>query len=175
VTRVHKVTIVPRGNALGFAMYLPEEDRYLKTRTELVDRMAVCLGGRVAEELVFGEVTTGASGDLKQVAEIVRAMVDEYAMGTQAGAQRSWGEMEMRSDAAWRLRDEEQRDLAHEAEALARDLLTTHRAKLDELAKALLARETLERHDLNRIMAGVAQVDRRTGPGLRIAAAEADR
>jgi cell division protease FtsH len=175
VTRVHKVTIVPRGNALGFAMYLPEEDRYLKTRTELVDRMAVCLGGRVAEELVFGEVTTGASGDLRQVSEIVRAMVDEYAMGTQAGAQRAWGEMEMRSDAAWRLRDEEQRDLAHEAEALARDLLTSHRAKLDELATALLERETLERHDLNRIMAGVSQVDRRTGPGLRIAAAEAVR
>jgi cell division protease FtsH len=172
VTRVHKVTIVPRGNALGFAMYLPEEDRYLKTRTELVDRMAVCLGGRVAEELVFGEVTTGASGDLRQVSEIVRAMVDEYAMGTQAGAQRAWGEMEMRSDAAWRLRDEEQRELAHEAEVLSRELLTTHRAKLDELAGALLERETLERADLDAIMAGVAKVDRRTGPGLRVAAAE---
>jgi cell division protease FtsH len=172
VTRVHKVTIVPRGTALGFAMYLPEEDRYLKTRTELVDAMAVCLGGRMAEELVFGEVTTGAAGDLRQVADIVRAMVDEYAMGTASGAQRAWGEMELRSDLALRVRDEEQRELAHEAEVLSRELLTTHRAKLDELAGALLERETLERADLDAIMAGVAKVDRRTGPGLRVAAAE---
>ena len=79
---MHRVSIVPRGAALGFAMNLPDEDRYLKTREELVDHMAVLLGGRVAEQLVFGEVTTGAADDLQRVAEITHAMVHEYAMGT---------------------------------------------------------------------------------------------
>ena len=172
VTRVHKVTIVPRGAALGFAMYLPDEDRYLKTRSELIDRMAVCLGGRVAEELVFGEVTTGAAGDLRQVAEVVRAMVDEFAMGTQRGAQRAWDLMEPRSEAAWRLRDEEGRELVHEAESLARRVLGGHRPALDALAGALLERETLERADLDALTGGLTPLDRRSGPGLRIAAAE---
>ena len=68
--------------ALGYTLNLPEEDRYLKTREELIDYMTVLLGGRVAEEIVFGAITTGASDDLKRVAEISRAMVHEYAMGT---------------------------------------------------------------------------------------------
>src|SRR5687767_1621067 len=82
VDRLHKISIVPRGRALGYTMNLPHEDRYLKTREELVDYMTVVLGGRVAEELVFGAVTTGAAGDLQKVAEVSRAMVHEYAMGT---------------------------------------------------------------------------------------------
>src|SRR5690242_512416 len=82
VDRVHKISIVPRGGALGYTLNLPEEDRYLKTREELLDHMTVLLGGRCAEEIVFGEVTTGASDDLKRVAEVSRAMVHEYAMGT---------------------------------------------------------------------------------------------
>ena len=82
VDRVHKISIVPRGSALGYTLNLPEEDRYLKTREELIDYMTVLLGGRVAEELVFGAVTTGASDDLHRVAEISRAMIHEYAMGT---------------------------------------------------------------------------------------------
>ena len=68
VDRTHKISIVPRGNALGYTLHFPEEDRYLKTRAELLDRMTVLLGGRAAEEIVFGSVTTGASDDLKQVA-----------------------------------------------------------------------------------------------------------
>ena len=82
VDRVHKISIVPRGSALGYTLNLPEEDRYLKTREELIDHMTVLLGGRVAEEIVFGAVTTGASDDLQRVAEISRAMIHEYAMGT---------------------------------------------------------------------------------------------
>ena len=82
VDRVHKISIVPRGSALGYTLNLPEEDRYLKTREELIDYMTMLLGGRVAEELVFGAVTTGASNDLHRVAEISRAMIHEYAMGT---------------------------------------------------------------------------------------------
>jgi len=172
VDRVHKVSIVPRGRALGFAMSLPEEDRYLKTRDDLIDHMAVCLGGRVAEELVFGAVTTGASNDLQKVADIVRAMVDTYAMGTSSGAQRAWEPMELRSEAQLRLRDEEQRELAHAAEALTYELIASHRHKLDELAQALLDREILERADLDRIMGDVPKVARPgRSTGLRAVAA----
>ena len=89
VNRVHKISIVPRGNALGYTLNLPEEDRYLKTREELINHMIVLLGGRAAEEIVFGAVTTGASDDLKRVAEISRAMVHEYAMGTSITSRRS--------------------------------------------------------------------------------------
>ena len=79
---MHKISIVPRGRALGYTLNLPEEDRYLKTREELIDYMTVLLGGRAAEEIVFGAITTGASDDLSRVAEISRSMVHEYAMGT---------------------------------------------------------------------------------------------
>ncbi len=89
VDRVHKISIVPRGKALGFTLNLPDEDRYLKTREELLDHMTVLLGGRIAEHLVFGEVTTGASDDLKRVAQVAHAMVFEYAMGTPGTAQRA--------------------------------------------------------------------------------------
>src|SRR4030088_1899233 len=82
VDRVHRISIVPRGRALGYTLNLPSEDRYLKTREELIDFMTMLLGGRAAEQLVFGSITTGASDDLKRVAEIAHAMVHDYAMGT---------------------------------------------------------------------------------------------
>ena len=81
VEKVHKISIVPRGRALGYTLNLPEEDRYLKSKEELTDYLVVLLGGRVAEQIVFGSVTTGASDDLKKVNEISRAMVAEYGMG----------------------------------------------------------------------------------------------
>ena len=84
VDRVHRISIVPRGRALGYTLNLPEEDRYLKTREELIDFMTMLLGGRAAEQLVFGSITTGAADDLKRVAEIAQSMVHEYAMGTGA-------------------------------------------------------------------------------------------
>jgi cell division protease FtsH len=169
----HKISIVPRGSALGFAMSLPEEDRYLSTRDELVERMAVLLGGRMAEQLVFGVVTTGAANDLEKVAHITYSMVNEYAMGASASGQRAWIDIKSASETSRRIRDEEQRELVFEAEALARDLLTKHRAKLDELAQALLAQEVLERTDLDRILADLPRVERhRAAPDLRIAAAD---
>ena len=88
VDRVHRISIVPRGRALGYTLNLPAEDRYLKTREELLDYMTVLLGGRVAEQIVFGAITTGASDDLKRVADIAHSMVHDYAMGT-AGVGRS--------------------------------------------------------------------------------------
>ena len=168
----HKISIVPRGTALGFAMALPDEDRYLSTRDELVERMAVLLGGRMAEEIVFGQVTTGASNDLEKVAHITYSMVNEYAMGASASGQRAWIDIKSASETSRRIRDEEQRELVFEAEGLARDIILKHRAKLDELAHALLEHEVLEREDLERILDGIPRaVDHRTAaPGLRLAA-----
>ena len=82
VDKVQKVSIVPRGKALGYTLNLPQEDRYLKSREELIDYMKVLLAGRVAEQITFGRVTTGASDDLKRVTAIARSMVYEYGMGT---------------------------------------------------------------------------------------------
>ncbi len=89
VDRVHKISIVPRGSALGYVVNLPDEDSYLKTREELIDQMAVLLGGRVAEQIVFGEVTTGAASDLQRVEEITHAMIHQYAMGSAESPQSS--------------------------------------------------------------------------------------
>jgi cell division protease FtsH len=168
VDRVHKVSIVPRGRALGYTLNLPDEDRYLRTREELIDHMTVLLGGRIAEQLVFGEVTTGASDDLKRVAQIARAMVYEYAMGTAGAAQRAIAEDDAGSEQFRRVRDEEQQELAFEASRAAHELLGGHRGKLDELATALLQREVLERADIERIMDGVARMERMPGRGLRV-------
>ena len=170
VDRVHKVSIVPRGRALGYTLNLPDEDRYLKTRDELVDYMTMLLGGRVAEKIVFGAITTGASDDLKRVSEMTQSMVHEYAMGTGLGSQRVTVDGEHLSDLMLRVRDQEQRDLADEAYRAAHALITSHRDKLDELAATLLGNEVIERADIDRIMAGVKAADRPRAGELRVAA-----
>jgi cell division protease FtsH len=171
VDRVHKISIVPRGRALGYTLNLPAEDRYLKTREELVDYMTVLLGGRVAEQVVFGSITTGASDDLHKVAEISRAMVHEYAMGTGLASSRVSPEAGDISEATRRVRDQEQRDLADEAYRHAYVIVESHRDKLDELAESLLANEVLERDEIDRIMADVPPRTARPTPDLRVAAA----
>jgi cell division protease FtsH len=170
VDRVHKISIVPRGSALGYTLNLPEEDRYLKTRDELIDYMTVLLGGRVAEEIVFGAVTTGASDDLHRVAEISRAMIHEYAMGTSITSRKVSAHGGEVSDRTRELRDEEQQHLTDEAKRGAARLIVQHRDKLDEMAAALLRNEVLERADIDRIMAGTPRFKR--AGGLRVVAAE---
>ena len=162
--RTHKISIVPRGNALGFVMNLPDEDSYLKTREELVDQMTVLLGGRVAEAIVFGAVTTGAANDLHRVAEITHAMVHEYGMGTATASVRAVTDADIVSDLTRRIRDEEQQELAFEAQKAAYDLITLHRDKLEEIARALLERETLDRREIDTIMADTPPVSRRRPP-----------
>jgi cell division protease FtsH len=171
VDRVHKISIVPRGSALGYTLNLPEEDRYLKTREELIDYMTVLLGGRVAEEIVFGAVTTGAANDLHRVAEISRSMIHEYAMGTSITSRKVSAHGGEVSDRTRELRDEEQQHLTDEAKRSAGRLITMHRDKLDEMAAALLRNEVLERADIDRIMAGTARF-KRASSGLRVVAAE---
>ena len=172
VDRVHKISIVPRGRALGYTLNLPEEDRYLKTREELLDYMTVLLGGRAAEEIVFGAITTGASDDLLRVAEISRSMIHDYAMGTTITSRRVSAEGGQVSDRTRELRDEEQQHMTDEAMRAAAKLILDHREKLDELARELLENEVLERDDIERIMAGTPRFKRSPGMGLRVVAIE---
>ena len=173
VDRVHKISIVPRGRALGYTLNLPEEDRYLKTREELIDYMTVLLGGRAAEEIVFGAITTGASDDLARVSEISRSMIHDYAMGTTITSRRVSAEGGLVSDRTRELRDEEQQHLSDEAMRGAVKLILDHREKLDELARELLEIEVLERDDIERIMSGIPRFHRSPGQGLRVVAIEA--
>jgi cell division protease FtsH len=167
VDRVHRISIVPRGRALGYTLNLPDEDRYLKTREELLDYMTVLLGGRAAEQIVFGAITTGASDDLKRVADIAHSMVHDYAMGT-AGMNRSPGGDVRLSETTLRIHDEERHDLIEESRRAATKLLLAHRRQLDELAGELLEHEVLDRESIERIMKGVPRMERAPGVGLRV-------
>jgi cell division protease FtsH len=162
VDRLHKISIVPRGRALGYTLNLPDEDRYLKSREELIDYMAMLLGGRVAEQIVFGSITTGASDDVQRVAKIAFAMVHEYAMGSDPTRAQ---DVQVLSDQLRRQHDEEQRELTYAAQRRAHELIAAHRDQLDALAAQLLEHEVLERRDIDRIM-GAAP------PRLRVAAAK---
>jgi len=170
VDRVHRISIVPRGRALGYTLNLPAEDRYLKTREELIDYMTVLLGGRAAEQVVFGAITTGASDDLKRVAEIAHSMVHEYAMGTAVAGRSPDGDVRQ-SETTLRIRDEERQWLIEEARRGAQKMIVAHRRQLDALAQELLEHEVLDRDAIDRIMAGVPRLERAPGVGLRVVAA----
>lgn len=153
VDKVQKVSIVPRGKALGYTLNLPQEDRYLKSRQELIDYMKVLLGGRVAEQITFGRVTTGASDDLSKVTMIARSMVYEYGMGTSIRSHQvpsnDWNVSEMMRQ----RRDEEVTEIAEEAYRGAQGLINDHRDLLDEIAYKLLEEEVIEQEEIAKIMA----------------------
>jgi cell division protease FtsH len=153
---IHKVTIIPRGMALGVTQQLPEDDRYHYPQSYLEKRLAVTMGGRVAERLVFGEVSTGAQSDLKVVTELAEKMVCQWGMSEKVGAMTfSRGEehpflgMKLAEEKtfseamAWRI-DQEISALIRKAEQQAEELLSANRASLDLLAEALQAEETLD-------------------------------
>jgi len=152
VDKVQKVSIVPRGKALGYTLNLPQEDRYLKSRQELIDYMKMLLAGRVAEQITFGRVTTGAADDLKRVTGIARSMVYEYAMGTQIRSHQVPGDDYGVSEALRQTRDEEVQAIAEEAYRGAHRLLTDHRDLLDEVAERLLRNESIERDEIQELM-----------------------
>ena len=153
---LHKVTIIPRGPALGLTMYLPEGDKYTNRRKELLDNLVVIMGGRVAEELIFGDVTNGAGGDIQQATNIARKMVCEWGMSERMGMV-EYGEHQEHvflgrdinrsrdySEATAQEIDREVRKLCDDAYARAKDFITKHRDKLEIIAKALLEFETLD-------------------------------
>src|SRR5438874_1524340 len=152
---LQKVTIVSRGEALGYAFYLPEEDRYLHTTEELIDRMIVALAGRAAEEVVFGRVTNGAANDLEKVTEIARSMVFEWGMSDSVSSRTMRADNYALSETTKRLRDDEQAHLTDGAYEEAVRLLRKHRAPLDRIAAALLEKETLVRDELRDLVVDV--------------------
>jgi cell division protease FtsH len=170
VDRVHRISIVPRGRALGYTLNLPAEDRYLKTREELLDYMTVLLGGRVAEQVVFGAITTGASDDLKRMAEIAHSMVHDFAMGNAHIGRSPDGDVRL-SETTLRIRDEERQELIEEARRAATKMIVGHRRQLDELAHELLEHEVLDREAIDRVMKDTPRLERTPGIGLRIVAA----
>jgi cell division protease FtsH len=152
---VQKVTIVARGDALGYTFHLPTEDRYVRTKEELLDFMKVALAGRAAEQIVFGRVTTGAANDLEKVTDMARSMVFEYGMGETVGSRTMRADNYALSEETKRLRDQEQSRLTDGAYAEAERLLQKHRAVLDRVAHALLEKETLDRLELEALLADV--------------------
>jgi len=161
---LHKVTIIPRGPALGLAMSLPEGDRYTKRKNELLDDITVAMGGRVAEEIVFGDVTTGASGDIRGATYYARRMVCEWGMSEKMGMV-EYGEHEDYvflgrdisrsrdySEATAQEIDREVRKLCDDAYARATKVLTEQRDKLETIAKALLEYETLDGSQIRDIL-----------------------
>jgi cell division protease FtsH len=163
---VHKVTILPRGMSLGSTMTVPDQDKYLVSEQQLHDMIAMTLGGRVAEEVVYGEVWTGSSSDLERVTRISRAMVCEYGMseklGTLALGRRShnpflgrdYNDERNYSEDVARQIDEEVRSIVDRSHTRAIDLLTSNRDKLDAVVAALLERETLTREQFLKVMNG---------------------
>jgi cell division protease FtsH len=155
VMPVQKATIVSRGQALGYTLNLPAEDRYIHTKEELLEMMKVYLAGRAAEHVVFGRVTNGAANDLERVTTLARSMVFEYGMSESATSRTMRADNYALSEETKRLRDAEQTRLTEEAYEEAIRLLEKHRASLDRVAHALLERETLDHHELEALLADV--------------------
>ncbi len=163
---IHKVTIIPRGMAGGYTLALPEEDRTLWTRSKFLDDMAMALGGRAAEEIVFGDITTGAAEDLERVTELARAMVTRYGMSEKLGPMvfgkkeeliflgKEIAEQRDYSDAVAQEIDAEVRRLVMEAYERAKRILTEHRDKLEAVAQKLMELETLDGETFRAIMEG---------------------
>jgi len=152
---VHKATIVPRGNALGYTYNLPEEERFLHTREEFIDWMKIVLAGRAAEQVVFGRVTNGAANDLEKVTELARAMVFEYGMSQGVVSRTMRADNYALSEETKRVRDQEQARLTDDAYQESVRLITKHRAALDRLAGGLLEKETLVREEMAAMLADV--------------------
>ncbi len=160
----YKVTILPRGQSLGYTISLPEDDRYLMSRTEMLNHMTQALGGRAAEELVIGDVTTGAANDLEKVSEIARAMVTEYGMSEDLGpltygkkhgpvflARDLSEERNYSEDIAKRI-DTEVRAIVEQCYSRAKQMISERRDTLDKLVEVLLEKETLNREEVEAII-----------------------
>ncbi|MDQ3936391.1 MAG: ATP-dependent zinc metalloprotease FtsH [Actinomycetota bacterium] len=163
---VHKISVISRGQALGYTISLPTEDKFLTTRAELSDTMAMTLGGRAAEEIVFGEVTTGASNDLEKVTATAKQMVMRFGMSEKLGPRvfghdhgqpflgREFSSEPDYSDDVAREIDGEIRRIVEEAHQVARDILENHRQQLDYTSDVLLRRETIEREEFIQLLDG---------------------
>jgi cell division protease FtsH len=163
---VHKISVVSRGRALGYTISMPTEDRFLTTRAELLDTMAMTLGGRAAEEIVFGEITTGASNDLEKVTATAKQMVMRFGMSEKLGPRvfghdhgqpflgREFSTEPDYSDEIALQIDDEVRRIIEGAHARATKLLKDHRERLDTISDILLRRETIEKEQFEALLTG---------------------
>src|ERR1700716_2621308 len=190
---VHKISVISRGQALGYTISLPTEDKFLTTRAELSDTMAMTLGGRAAEEIVFGEVTTGASNDLEKVTQTAKQMVMRFGMSEKLGPRvfghdhgqpflgREFSSEPDYSDEIAREIDDEIRRIIEAAHKRARDILTEHERDLTKISEILVKRETIEKEEFLALLAGKSEeevfgVEEETKPELPTPpAAPADR
>ena len=165
---VHKISIISRGQALGYTISLPTEDKFLTTRAELEDTLAMTLGGRAAEEIAFGEITTGAANDLEKVTATAKQMVMRFGMSEKLGPRvfghdqsqpflgREFSATADYSDEIAREIDDEIRRIVEDAHQRARQVLSDRRRALDNLSKLLLEHETIERDEFEALLAGKA-------------------
>ncbi len=163
---VHKISVISRGQALGYTISLPAEDKFLTTRAELQDTMAMTLGGRAAEEIVFGEVTTGASNDLEKVTATAKQMVMRFGMSEKLGPRvfghdhgqpflgREFSAEPDYSDEIAREIDDEIRRIVEQAHVQAKDILSSHRESLSKLSEILIKRETIEKEQFESLLSG---------------------
>jgi cell division protease FtsH len=168
---VHKISVISRGQALGYTISLPTEDKFLTTKAELGDSMAMTLGGRAAEEIVFGEVTTGASNDIEKVTATAKQMVMRFGMSEKLGPRvfghdhgqpflgREFSSEPDYSDEIAREIDDEIRRIVEEAHQTARQVLEVHRDQLDHVSEILLRRETIEREHFIQLLDGKTEED----------------
>jgi cell division protease FtsH len=155
---IHKVTIVPRGAALGYNLYTPTDERILSTRDDLVTRIVVLLGGRAGEEIALGEVSNGAGDDLERATAIARAMVFDWGLGESLTTRTVRADNFALSEDTKRQRDQEQSAICDYAYGEAKRLLTENRDALERLAVKLLERETLDREDVATMLHDVQRV-----------------
>jgi len=168
---VHKISVISRGQALGYTISLPAEDKFLTTRAELSDTMAMTLGGRAAEEIVFGEITTGASNDLEKVTQTAKQMVMRFGMSEKLGPRvfghehaqpflgREFSSEPDYSDEIAREIDDEIRRIVETAHQSAKDILTEHRESLETISEILIKRETIEREQFEALLDGQSEED----------------
>ncbi len=166
---VHKVSVISRGQALGYTISMPQEDRFLTTRAELNDTMAMTLGGRAAEEIVFDEITTGASNDIEKVTQTAKQMVMRFGMSEKLGPRvfghdhgqpflgREFSTEPDYSDEIAREIDDEIRRIVEVAHRRARDILTEHRESLTSISEILVKRETIEKEEFIGLLAGKSE------------------
>jgi cell division protease FtsH len=168
---VHKISIISRGQALGYTISMPQEDKFLTTRAELNDSMAMTLGGRAAEEIVFGEITTGASNDIEKVTQTAKAMVMRYGMSDKLGPRvfghdhgqpflgREFSSEPDYSDEIAREIDDEIRRVVESAHQRAIEILMEHREGLTKTSEILLKRETIEKDEFVALLDGKTEED----------------
>ena len=167
---IHKVTIIPRGRALGYTQALPEREKYLSSKAELKDRLAMLMGGRVAEELVFKDPTTGASNDIEKATEIARRMVMEFGMSDKLGPMlfgkgsnevflgRDYGRQQDYSDEVASSIDDEVKILLNDAHAIAGKILKKFKKQMDAMVEVLMEKETIDREEVSRIFKSIKKV-----------------